>query len=438
MGGESNSNGWKSVVLLALALALIDAALTFENVWPTPAIRWRGQLSVELAIAVLVLAIARHWSAGFSNRGLRWLAIVGVVLVVGHYADVTCQALFGRPINLYWDSRHLTNVGAMFAFVAHPWLILVVTAAAILIPLLTYFPLRWALGRIAGAMSDLRLRVGLGAIAAVLIVLFLVLPPPEDYTTRPLEFARPVSETYGRQVRLFVDGVTGVAARSLPPQPSMKSDLARVQGADVLLIFVESYGATTWDHPQAVKALAPVRAQFAAAIHDTGRSVVSGFVESPTFGGGSWLAHISFLTGLEIRDDESNMRLMTQQRETILTTFRQKGYKTIAVMPGMSQPWPEGSFYGFTDIYDYFRLDYKGPSFGWWDVPDQYSLFKLDALALAPEPHQPVFAFFPTPSARTRRSSPPRRTSRTGQSWRRRSRSTTRRSRRRGIKRLTG
>ena len=64
----------------------------------------------------------------------------------------------------------------------------------------------------------------------------------------------------------------------------------------------------------------------------------------------------------------------------------------------MSQPWPEGAFYGFTDIYDYYRLDYKGPSFGWWDVPDQYSLHKLDQLAIQPLPHQPVFAFFPTVS----------------------------------------
>jgi hypothetical protein len=147
-----------------------------------------------------------------------------------------------------------------------------------------------------------------------------------------------------------------------------------------------------------VKELTPVRDRFVADVRETGRSVVSAFVESTTFGGGSWLAHISFLTGLEIRDDDSNMRLMTQQRETILTTFKGQGYKTIAVMPGMSQPWPEGAFYGFTDIYDYFRLDYKGPSFGWWDVPDQFSLYKLDALAIAPIAHQPVFAFFPTVS----------------------------------------
>jgi len=398
MGSESNSTGWISALLLIPALVLIDAALTFENVWPTPAIRWTGELSVELAVAVLAMAIAAHVFGALRHHGLRWLAILGVILVIGHYADVTCQALFGRPINLYWDSRHLANVGAMFALVAHPWLTLVVVVAAVLIPLLTYFPLRWALGQIARAMVDTRLRLGLGAAAAVLIVLFFVLPTPEDYTTRPLQFAPPVSATYGRQVRLILDGVTGVAVRSLPPQPSMKSDLSRVHGADVLLVFVESYGASAWDHASAVRALSPVRDEFAAAVSDTGRSVISAFVESPTFGGGSWLAHISFLTGLEIRDDDSNMRLMTQQRDTILTTFRNSGYKTIAVMPGMSQPWPEGAFYGFTDIYDYFRLDYKGPSFGWWDVPDQYSLYKLDELAIAPQPHQPIFAFFPTVS----------------------------------------
>src|SRR6188472_3244966 len=161
MGSESNSTGWKTALLLVPALVLIDAALTFENVWPTPAVRWTGELSVELAVAVLAMALVSHWFGEIGHRALRWLAIAGVVLVVGHYADVTCQALFGRPINLYWDSRHLTNVGAMFAFVAHPWLILLVAIAAILIPVLTYLPLRWALGRIALAMRDVRWRLAL-------------------------------------------------------------------------------------------------------------------------------------------------------------------------------------------------------------------------------------------------------------------------------------
>src|ERR1043165_8561717 len=131
MGGESNRAGWISTLWLIPALVLIDAALTFENVWPTPAIRWTGDLSVELAVAVLAMAVVIQWFRGISRGGLRALAILGVILAVGHYADVTCQALFGRPINLYWDSRHLTNVGAMFAVVAHPWVTLLVIVAAL-------------------------------------------------------------------------------------------------------------------------------------------------------------------------------------------------------------------------------------------------------------------------------------------------------------------
>ena len=34
---------------LGAALVLLNASLTFQSVWPTPAIRWRGTLSIELA-----------------------------------------------------------------------------------------------------------------------------------------------------------------------------------------------------------------------------------------------------------------------------------------------------------------------------------------------------------------------------------------------------
>ena len=31
------------------AVLLLDASATFENVWPTPAVRWAGALSIECA-----------------------------------------------------------------------------------------------------------------------------------------------------------------------------------------------------------------------------------------------------------------------------------------------------------------------------------------------------------------------------------------------------
>ena len=69
-------------------------------------------------------------------------------------------------------------------------------------------------------------------------------------------------------------------------------------------------------------------------------------------------------------------------------------------MPGLQQSWPEGAFYGFGDIYDERRLDYRGPQFGWWAIPDQYAFGRMDAL-LGPKPRRPAFVFLPTTSTHT-------------------------------------
>ena len=143
-------------------------------------------------------------------------------------------------------------------------------------------------------------------------------------------------------------------------------------------------------------ALAAARADLGAAIDATGRDVVSAFVESPTFGGSSWLAHLSLLSGIEVRDPETNARLMTERRETMVTNFKRAGHRTVALMPGLRQVWPEGAFYGFDDIYGAARLAYRGPEFGWFAVPDQFSLAKFDALEGAAPSRAPLFVFFPT------------------------------------------
>ena len=149
------------------------------------------------------------------------------------------------------------------------------------------------------------------------------------------------------------------------------------KGADVLIVFVESYGRVSFDKPEFAFALAERRRQLAAAIHDTHRDVVSAYVTSPTFGGSSWLAHVSLLSGIEVRDPDTNFLLMTQKRDTLVTHFARHGYRTVGLMPGMWQTWPEGVFYGFDDIYGGKRLDYRGPQFGWWDIPDQFAIARF-------------------------------------------------------------
>jgi phosphoglycerol transferase MdoB-like AlkP superfamily enzyme len=96
-----------------------------------------------------------------------------------------------------------------------------------------------------------------------------------------------------------------------------------------------------------------------------------------------------------------NALLMTEQRQTVVTNFAHRGYRTLAVMPGLWYPWPEGAFYGFQDLYNGPRLDYKGPSFGWWDMPDQFTLAKLDEQEVSKVDRRPLFVFYPTVTTHT-------------------------------------
>jgi phosphoglycerol transferase MdoB-like AlkP superfamily enzyme len=197
-----------------------------------------------------------------------------------------------------------------------------------------------------------------------------------------------------RQVRLAIGGLS-TSAR-VAPSPPMDADLSLVDGADVLLIFMESYGAVSYDRPEFARQLVVPRAELEAAVHATNRQMVSAFVESTTFGGSSWLAHISLLSGVEVRDHETNAALMHEKRETLATVFKRRGYRTIALMPGLKLPWPEGSFYGFDQTYNAERIKYPGPEFGWFDVPDQFALAWFDQNEMLETPRAPVFLFFPT------------------------------------------
>jgi len=387
------SRGVTRALGVAAAALLLNASLSFQNIWPTPAIRWEGELSIELAVCLLLLIAARRWFCAPSPGAVRWLAAGWALLVLGHYADVTAPALYGRDINLYWDVRYMPDVAAMIAHAAPLWLIVCVGLAAAGILGLLYLLLRWAIGRVVGALADSRARLAIGALACVMLLLFAVQQRGTHVAFEPT-FATPIAQTSARQVQLVVGELS--ASNTLPPSPPMTADLALVRDVDVFLIFIESYGAIAFERPEMAPLLAAGRADLDAAIHGTSRDVVSAYVESPTFGGSSWLAHLSLMSGVEVRDPDTNARLMTEKRETIVTNFKRAGHRTVALMPGLRQVWPEGGFYGFDEIYGATRLDYWGPEFGWFAIPDQFSVAKFDALEVSRPSRPPLFVFFPT------------------------------------------
>ena len=381
--------------LLPVALVLLNLALTFRNVWPTPAIRLTADLSVELALAAAGIVAVRRWKGRVPAVALRAGAIAWVLLVAGRYVDVTTRSLYGRDVNLYWDLRHVPSVGAMFATVADPWQVAGVAGLVIVVPVAVYAAARWALACIARSAARPVGQRLVGGGAALVVLLFAA----EQLGRRPLDrlrFADPVAAAYAREAGELLYEASGAGLAALGPAPAIDSDLAHVAGADVFVIFLESYGAVAWESEALTAPLAGSRAELAADIRDTGRAVVSALVESTTFGGESWLAHISLLSGTEVRDDRTNVRLMAQDRDTLVKLFGRRGYRTVAIVPGLLIDWPEGAFYGYDEIYDHERLGYRGPPFGWWSINDQYALARVDALEVDRRDRAPLFVFFST------------------------------------------
>ncbi|HEX5049924.1 MAG TPA: CDP-alcohol phosphatidyltransferase family protein, partial [Gammaproteobacteria bacterium] len=381
-------------LLLALAVFVLNAALTFHNHWPTPWIEVRHDLSIELA--VLLGALVAY--SAFVRSVPRWvfgaLAAAFVVLALGRYAAVTAPALYGRPVNLYWDAEHLPKIAAMLAAVAPAWLVagFVVAAVALLAALAAVF--HWALTRVARGLGAASMRRALGALALALIGVYSVGRALDLKVWR--SFTVPVTSVYLDQVRFLYEARAADARHDLPLTPLAPSDLGAVAGADVLLMFLESYGATSYERPEIASVVEPQRAALASAAGATGRRVVSAFVTSPTFGGGSWLAHSSLMSQVEVRDAGKYELLLTQKRDTLPSLFAASGWRSIAWMPGMRNPWPEGSYYGFAALYGEKDIGYRGPEFGWWRIPDQFALEKLDAQELAGKNRAPRFVFFPT------------------------------------------
>lgn len=389
---------WLRWVALAAALYCLNFAVTFHNVWPTLWITTWNELSVDVAGVLLLLTAYRSFVGRLSPRAIKLWAGLLLMMCIGRYAEVTAPALYGRRINLYWDARYLPDVAAMLTKVASPWLIAAGVLGLLALLAAVYALMHWSLGQVHDALEQRRGRRLLGFLSGGLVAAYAIgyLPLPIDTLHY---FSLPVSRTYLRQAEFIADAYEQTRdPTALPPAKSFAGyDLKRVAGADVFLIFIESYGAVVFDSPEVNARVAADRQSFARAIAATGRGVVSAFVTSPTFGGGSVLAHSTLMTGAKIADDGTYKLLLTQKRDTLSKRFGEAGYRVVALMPGLKRAWPEGAFYDFAKVYGMRALSYAGPQFGWWRIPDEYTLAEFDAREhVASSDRSPLFLFYPT------------------------------------------
>lgn len=171
---------------------------------------------------------------------------------------------------------------------------------------------------------------------------------------------------------------------------------------NVYLLFVESYGSVLYKRPDYLREYTALADELAETLAANGWHSATALSESPTWGGGSWMAYTSALFGLRIDNDPEYALLMDRyQVEDFpdLGSFLQgQGYRYY----GLSSIARELSdekwnrylrFYGADRWLRYRDLDYVGPKYGWGPSPsDQYSLNKARTEILA-ETDQPYLLF---------------------------------------------
>ena len=174
---------------------------------------------------------------------------------------------------------------------------------------------------------------------------------------------------------------------------SPQSLLAGLQGKDVLVVFVESYGRVALEDPRLAPTVTAAVDRATTGLGAAGFSGRSAYLTSPTFGGLSWLAHSTLQTGLPITDQVRYNAVLDTRRLTLASAFGSAGWRTVLVSPADENDIsPVTGFYGYDALYDGPALDYRGPKFGYAPVPDQFTLATLAQRELTPGPRAPLMA----------------------------------------------
>ena len=341
------------------------------------------RLPVELPLIILALVLF----TGRLQAIVRAVIVAGLSLIVLlKVAHMAAYFGFDRPFNPVADILMLPTIldttgraGGLAAPIG------IVVAALLLIGAIAG-TLRWTTGVVVRGIP----RHGqLPAAIAALAVTALIFTP----------FGMPTASVFVRdQTRAIIKDVREARAfrAELAQNPfhDAPSDslLAHLKGTDVLLIFVESYGRASLDNPAYAPRLRGTLKSFDAALKDKGFSARSAWMASPTFGGESYLAHSAAVAGLWISNRQRYAQLLRSDHRTLISDFNTAGWRTVAVMPEITTAWPEGDFFSFGKIYRGPDLQYKGQSFDYLTMPDQYTLAAFQSRELASVDRAPVMA----------------------------------------------
>ncbi|MET7817561.1 sulfatase-like hydrolase/transferase [Micromonospora zamorensis] len=378
------------VTVLAALLVLLVLTAPYDFGRLTPAAFVRIPLEALLVVALLLALPSRGSRLVATLTGVA-LGLLGLLKLL----DLGFSAALSRAFDLVLDWALLDE---SFAFLSESYgrpaavgAAIALAVVAVGLPVLVTLSVR-RLGRLV-----IGHRTGATRVVAALVVVWVVCAA-FDVRVVP---AVPVADTsattlangHGFQVRLRIDDrktfSTQIEADRFAETPGDQL-LTALRGKNVVIAFVESYGRDAVEDPEFAPQVGTVLDSGTSRLQAAGFAAQSGFLTSPTFGGGSWLAHDTLLSGLWIDNDQRHRTLLASDRMTLNGAFRRANWQTVGVMPAVSRAWPEGSFFGYERFYDARALGYHGPKFSFGTMPDQFTLSSWQRLEQAKQDGNPV------------------------------------------------
>ncbi len=353
------------------------------------------RLPLEVPAVLAVLLVVR----GRLNR----LLAAGLTLLIGimlflKLADIGTQAAFQRPFNPYLDIKMLTdgwNIASGSLGITVAFLVLLAAALLLALVLALYFK---AIRRLAPSS---RPGPGRTVLAAGLIFgcgLLMTFGSPFPGTMpvtanagRYLADRIALAIASARDLQVFEQQLAA-DEKSATQFPRHDDLFSAVTGRDVILVFIESYGRSAVEDPRYAPVTGPRLATMENELGAAGFHTASRWITSPTVGGLSWLAHGTFLSGLQVDSQARYDRLMASRRPSLNRLFAGAGWETVAVMPAITMDWPEAAYYGYDRIFAANNLGYRGKPFNWITMPDQYTLSAFQRLVRDRQGRKPVMA----------------------------------------------
>ncbi len=264
-----------------------------------------------------------------------------------------------------------------------PWIIYLGGAVGFVALAALLYGLHWLLlQRVDAAKLGLGTRVGLAGMLAVAVVALIVGKEGSGVETAVSSFTVKIIQNVTLSRTAYAEDLRFDSQQLFPFYEFTAYDLA--QKPNIHVLFIESYGSVLYQRADFRRRYGILLPLLEEQLAQENWQVASNRSIAPIWGGGSWIAYTSFLTGLQIESHAQYLKLFDRYQEEafphLFNYLQTQGYRRYRLSSNSDEisdaQWQQyKNFYGVDEWLRFSDMQYSGPLYGWGPAPpDQYAI----------------------------------------------------------------